>query len=281
MRWRATKLQRVPRKDLSPAREEVRGPRRGGCPQTMWHTGTCGLSGSECLVRWSLTGAFGSSGCWHGQEGSSCPRVAPVPFDCGWSLNKGPGCPVLPSYRRCGLRQRRLLKSWTLSDCSASHLHLQPGQCFCRPGPGWELLLVRSAHSHLSLVCMASLCAAFFAARTSPDVGTETTWEIEVVARIRPATDTGVLFALVGDNHAVALSVALVDYHSTKKLKKQVPCAILPEGGGAAPASSNQPLGLSTLRAPAALPEVRSFSTCLGKFCPIPTHLLAESNQPS
>ncbi|XP_036897990.1 growth arrest-specific protein 6 isoform X2 [Sturnira hondurensis] len=59
-------------------------------------------------------------------------------------------------------------------------------------------------------------------ARTSLDVGTDTTWEIEVVARIRPATDTGVLFALVGDNHTVALSVALVDYHSTKKLKKQL-----------------------------------------------------------
>lgn len=59
-------------------------------------------------------------------------------------------------------------------------------------------------------------------ARTSPDVGTETTWEIEVMARIRPATDTGVLFALVGDDHTVTLSVALVDYHSTKKLKKQL-----------------------------------------------------------
>lgn len=42
------------------------------------------------------------------------------------------------------------------------------------------------------------------------------------MARIRPATDTGVLLALVGDNHVVPLSVALVDYHSTKKLKKQV-----------------------------------------------------------
>ncbi|XP_049634076.1 growth arrest-specific protein 6 [Suncus etruscus] len=59
-------------------------------------------------------------------------------------------------------------------------------------------------------------------ARTSPDVGTETTWGIEVVARIRPATDTGVLLALVGEHQAVALSVALVDYHSTKKLKKQL-----------------------------------------------------------
>lgn len=59
-------------------------------------------------------------------------------------------------------------------------------------------------------------------ARMSSDVGTETTWEIEVMAQIRPATDTGVLFALVGDNHTVALSLALVDYHSTKKLKKQL-----------------------------------------------------------
>lgn len=53
-------------------------------------------------------------------------------------------------------------------------------------------------------------------------MGTETTWKVEVVARIRPATDTGVLLALVGDNHVIPLSVALVDYHSTKKLKKQV-----------------------------------------------------------
>lgn len=58
--------------------------------------------------------------------------------------------------------------------------------------------------------------------RTSLDVGTETTWEVEVVARIRPATDTGVLLALVGDNNVIPLSVALVDYHSTKKLKKQL-----------------------------------------------------------
>ncbi|XP_033290856.1 growth arrest-specific protein 6 isoform X2 [Orcinus orca] len=59
-------------------------------------------------------------------------------------------------------------------------------------------------------------------ARTSPDVGTETTWEVEAVARIRPAADTGMLLALVGDDQAVVLSVALVDYHSTKKLKKQL-----------------------------------------------------------
>uniref|UniRef100_A0A8D1L7R7 Growth arrest-specific protein 6 n=1 Tax=Sus scrofa TaxID=9823 RepID=A0A8D1L7R7_PIG len=44
-------------------------------------------------------------------------------------------------------------------------------------------------------------------ARTSPDIGAETFWEVEAVARIRPA---------------VVLSVALVDYHSTKKLKKQL-----------------------------------------------------------
>ncbi|XP_006851616.1 PREDICTED: growth arrest-specific protein 6 [Chrysochloris asiatica] len=58
--------------------------------------------------------------------------------------------------------------------------------------------------------------------RTSLDVGTETTWEIDIVARIRPATDTGVLVALMGEDHTVPLSVALVDYHSTKKLKKQL-----------------------------------------------------------
>ncbi|KAF0884858.1 GAS6 protein, partial [Crocuta crocuta] len=58
--------------------------------------------------------------------------------------------------------------------------------------------------------------------RTSAAVGTEATWEIEVVAQIRPAADTGVLLALVAGDHVVALSVALVDYHSTKKLKKQL-----------------------------------------------------------
>uniref|UniRef100_A0A8C0E1P4 Growth arrest-specific protein 6 n=1 Tax=Balaenoptera musculus TaxID=9771 RepID=A0A8C0E1P4_BALMU len=59
-------------------------------------------------------------------------------------------------------------------------------------------------------------------ARTSPDVGTETAWEVEAVARIRPAADTGLLLALVGADQAVVLSVALVDYHSTKRLKKQL-----------------------------------------------------------
>ncbi|XP_023416401.1 growth arrest-specific protein 6 isoform X3 [Cavia porcellus] len=58
--------------------------------------------------------------------------------------------------------------------------------------------------------------------RTSLNTGTEGTWGVEVVARIRPAADTGVLLALVGGNDTVALSVALVDYHSTKKLKKQL-----------------------------------------------------------
>ncbi|XP_024855952.1 growth arrest-specific protein 6 [Bos taurus] len=59
-------------------------------------------------------------------------------------------------------------------------------------------------------------------ARMSPAGGTKTTWAVEAVARVRPAADTGVLLALVGDHQAVALSVALVDYHSTKKLKKQL-----------------------------------------------------------
>uniref|UniRef100_A0A8C9A3B9 Growth arrest specific 6 n=1 Tax=Prolemur simus TaxID=1328070 RepID=A0A8C9A3B9_PROSS len=59
--------------------------------------------------------------------------------------------------------------------------------------------------------------------RTSLDAGTETTWEITIVARIRPAADTGVLLALWAPDHrTVPLSVALVDYHSTKKLKKQL-----------------------------------------------------------
>lgn len=101
----------------------------------------------------------------------------------------------------------------------------------------------------------------------SPDVGTETTWEIEVMAQIRPATDTGVLFALVGDNHTVALSLALVDYHSTKKLKKQVPLACCPKGRGAAPAFSKQPSELSTLAAPTTFLGVRSPIPCLWKFC--------------
>ncbi|XP_039205070.1 growth arrest-specific protein 6 [Crotalus tigris] len=46
-------------------------------------------------------------------------------------------------------------------------------------------------------------------------------WEVKVNFLIRPATDTGVLFALVSNEAIVPLSVALIDYHSTKKLKQQ------------------------------------------------------------
>ncbi|XP_066477853.1 growth arrest-specific protein 6 isoform X2 [Tiliqua scincoides] len=46
-------------------------------------------------------------------------------------------------------------------------------------------------------------------------------WEVKVNILIRPATDTGVLFALVSSDSTVPLSVALIDYHSTKKLKQQ------------------------------------------------------------
>lgn len=51
---------------------------------------------------------------------------------------------------------------------------------------------------------------------------TKTNWEIEVNAVIQPATDTGVLFALVAEETSVPLSLSLIDYHSTKKLKRQV-----------------------------------------------------------
>ncbi|XP_060625647.2 growth arrest-specific protein 6 isoform X1 [Anolis sagrei] len=46
-------------------------------------------------------------------------------------------------------------------------------------------------------------------------------WEVKANILIRPATDTGVLFALVNTEATVPLSVALIDYHSTKKLKQQ------------------------------------------------------------
>ncbi|CAJ0941166.1 unnamed protein product [Ranitomeya imitator] len=49
----------------------------------------------------------------------------------------------------------------------------------------------------------------------------EANWSIEVSAEINPATDTGVLFALVSDDKEVPLSLALVDYHSTVKVKRQ------------------------------------------------------------
>uniref|UniRef100_A0A8B9G9J0 Growth arrest specific 6 n=1 Tax=Amazona collaria TaxID=241587 RepID=A0A8B9G9J0_9PSIT len=51
--------------------------------------------------------------------------------------------------------------------------------------------------------------------------GKYTSWEVEVNAVIQPATDTGVLFALVTEDASVPLSLSLVDYHSTKKLKQQ------------------------------------------------------------
>ncbi|KAG9492543.1 hypothetical protein GDO78_000829 [Eleutherodactylus coqui] len=49
----------------------------------------------------------------------------------------------------------------------------------------------------------------------------ESNWSIEVSAEISPATDTGLLFALVSENKEVPLSLALVDYHSTTKVKRQ------------------------------------------------------------
>ncbi|KAM4699900.1 growth arrest-specific protein 6 isoform 1-T2 [Discoglossus pictus] len=49
----------------------------------------------------------------------------------------------------------------------------------------------------------------------------EKNWSIEVSAQINPATDTGVLFALVSEDRAVPLSLALVDYHSLLKVKHQ------------------------------------------------------------
>lgn len=70
------------------------------------------------------------------------------------------------------------------------------------------------------------------------------------MAQIRPATDTGVLFALVGDDHTVALSLALVDYHSTKKLKKQVPLTALPWGLRGCPSTQQIATGADHLCSP-------------------------------
>ncbi|OXB63967.1 hypothetical protein ASZ78_006838 [Callipepla squamata] len=50
---------------------------------------------------------------------------------------------------------------------------------------------------------------------------TKTSWKIEVNAVIQPATDTGVMLALVTEEASVPLSLSLIDYHSTKKLKQQ------------------------------------------------------------
>ncbi|XP_053563655.1 growth arrest-specific protein 6 isoform X2 [Bombina bombina] len=49
----------------------------------------------------------------------------------------------------------------------------------------------------------------------------EKDWRVEVSAEITPATDTGVIFALVSEEKTVPLSLALVDYHSTSKIKRQ------------------------------------------------------------
>ncbi|XP_060089731.1 growth arrest-specific protein 6 [Heteronotia binoei] len=46
-------------------------------------------------------------------------------------------------------------------------------------------------------------------------------WGVKINIQMRPATDTGVLFALVKSEARVPLSVALIDYHSTKKIKQQ------------------------------------------------------------
>ncbi|XP_064502494.1 growth arrest-specific protein 6 isoform X2 [Pseudopipra pipra] len=65
--------------------------------------------------------------------------------------------------------------------------------------------------------------AVFNLTYVQPSSGNETkkNWEIEVNAVIQPATDTGVLFALVTEEASVPLSLSLIDYHSTKKLKQQ------------------------------------------------------------
>ncbi|XP_075446580.1 growth arrest-specific protein 6 isoform X1 [Ascaphus truei] len=49
----------------------------------------------------------------------------------------------------------------------------------------------------------------------------ERNWRIEVTAEISPAMDTGVLFALVSEDMDVPLSLSLIDYHSTTKIKRQ------------------------------------------------------------
>uniref|UniRef100_A0A8D2MFD5 Growth arrest specific 6 n=1 Tax=Zonotrichia albicollis TaxID=44394 RepID=A0A8D2MFD5_ZONAL len=65
--------------------------------------------------------------------------------------------------------------------------------------------------------------AVFNLTHMQPSSGneTKTNWEIEVNAVIQPATDTGVLFALVTEEASVPLSLSLIDYHSTKKQKQQ------------------------------------------------------------
>lgn len=68
------------------------------------------------------------------------------------------------------------------------------------------------------------LCYFCFLFVVQPSSGneTKTSWKIEVNAIIQPATDTGVMLALVTEEASVPLSLSLIDYHSTKKLKQQV-----------------------------------------------------------
>ncbi|XP_078514206.1 growth arrest-specific protein 6 isoform X2 [Lissotriton helveticus] len=47
-------------------------------------------------------------------------------------------------------------------------------------------------------------------------------WTVALTAEIRPAVDTGVLFALVNDDKVVPLSLSLIDYHSSTKTKQQL-----------------------------------------------------------
>lgn len=90
----------------------------------------------------------------------------------------------------------------------------------------YPLLLTETAHSTISPVILMSVLLRyfFFLFVVQPSSGneTKTSWKIEVNAVIQPATDTGVMFALVTEDASVPLSLSLVDYHSTKKLKQQV-----------------------------------------------------------
>lgn len=117
------------------------------------------------------------------------------------------------------------------------------------------------------------LWISFSAVQPSSGNETKKNWEIEVNAVIQPATDTGVLFALVTEASSVPLSLSLIDYHSTKKLKQQVqasifvdkfPCCFLVTG------SQFQKLLSGLVPASLFVPPVQSMvwnnSACL-KFC--------------
>lgn len=67
-----------------------------------------------------------------------------------------------------------------------------------------------------------------FLAGSAPKEGSssDATWAVEVTARIRPAVDTGVLLALLGTDRSVPLSLALVDHHAARRLRKQVWCPL-------------------------------------------------------